>query len=306
MRSTTLSSWPISSDHEPLGRVTGETAVPAPLVSVIVPSLDGRRDGNLERLLADVAGQSLRDVEVLVVTGIRPNGRARNVGAAGARGSYLVFVDDDVRLGHRDVLANLVSALEADPSLGLVGPSQLVPPGATPFQRRAARHLRRSVFPVVDRVTDTDMVTHMCLAIPAGQWRQIGGEHDDLVRGTDPDLRERVRRAGHRVAVVPHTWAYHPPPEGLRELVGSSYRGGRAAAWVRRYHPGLAYDVPEGDFAGRAAVRGRAYRIGRFVLRIPLAVARGRWLLAAADAAYAAGYASFYLARPEPTIEELA
>lgn len=283
-----------------------ENGAASPLVSVIVPSLDGCRDGNLERLLAEIAGQSLRDVEVLVVEGVRPNGRARNVGAVRARGRYLVFVDDDVRLGHRDVLANLVEALEADPRLGLVGPSQLVPPGATPFQRRAARHLRRAVFPVVDRLTETDMVTHMCLAVPTDLWREVGGEHNELVRGTDPDLRERVRRAGRRVAVAPNTWAYHPPPGGLGTLLSSAYRGGRGAAWVRRHHPELAYDVPDGPFAGHSAVRGRAYRIGRFALRFLGAVVRGRWLLAAADAAYTAGYASFLLARREPTIEELA
>lgn len=302
----TLSSWPTSSEQEPLRRTGGDAVAPAPLVSVIVPSLDGSRDGNVERLLADVDGQSLRDVEVLVVTGIRPNGRARNVGAARARGRYLVFVDDDVRLGHRKVLANLVSALGADPGLGLVGPSQLVPPLATAFERRAARHLRRSVFPVVDRLTETDMVTHACLAIPADLWRAIGGEHDELVRGTDPDLRARVRAAGRRVAVVPSTWAYHPPPSSFGAMVRSAWRGGRGAAWVRRHHPGLAYDVPEGRFAGSSRVRRVPYRVARFAVRIVGGLVTGRVLLVASDLAYAAGYVSLLLARREPPAQELA
>lgn len=301
----TSSPCPILRESDPVRLLVGPSAGP-PLVSVIVPSLDGYRGGNLVGLLEDLAHQTLDDLEALVVRGVRPNGRARNVGAARARGRYLVFIDDDVRLGHRDVLANLVAALEAEPRLGLVGPSQLPPPEATPFQRSVVRQLPRMAFPVVDRLTDTDMVTHMCLAAPAELWRRIGGEHDDLVRGTDPDLRDRVRRTRRRIAVVPDTWAYHPPPRTLGALLRSAYRGGRGAAWVRRHHPELAYDVPEGPFAGRAKVRGRGYRLVRFALRVLGASVGGRWLRAGSDLAYAAGYLSVLLARPEPTIEELA
>ncbi|WP_340148089.1 glycosyltransferase [Gaiella occulta] len=271
-----------------------------------MPSLDGERNGNLQRLLADLAGQTLTDIELLVVQGVRPNGRARNVGAVRARGRYLVFIDDDVRLGHRDVLANLVHALVDDPSLGLVGPSQLPPPDASRFQRAVARQLPRMRFPVVDRTTDTDMVTHMCLAVAAQLWRQVGGEHDDLVRGTDPDLRERVRAAGRRVAVVPDSWAYHPPPASLPSLIRSAWCGGRGAAWVRRHHPELAFDVPEGPFVGRAPVRRPAYRLARLGARLLLAALRGRFLLLVSDLAYAAGYASLRLARNEPAPEQLA
>jgi GT2 family glycosyltransferase len=273
---------------------------------VILPTLDGDRSGNLTRLLSDIAEQTLTDVEVIVVEGVRPNGRARNLGAARARGRYLVFIDDDVRLGHPGALANLVGALERNHSFGLVGPSQLVPPDATRFQRAVARQLPRTRFPVVADATETDMVTHMCLAIPADLWRAVGGEHDDLVRGTDPDLRNRVRRAGRRVLVVPGTWAYHPPPTSLGALLRSSWRGGRGAAWVRRHHPDLAFDVPDGPFTGSPPVRRGVYRLGRFGARLLTAVVRGRFLLAAADLAYAAGYISFLLARREPWTEELA
>lgn len=277
-----------------------------PLVSVIVPTLDGDRGGNVARLLADISEQTVKDVEVIVVEGVRPNGRARNVGAARARGRYLVFVDDDVRLGHRGLLANLVGALERNRTFGLVGPSQLVPPDATRFQRAVARQLPRTRFSVVADPVETDMVTHMCLAIPADLWRELGGEHDELVRGTDPDLRNRVRQAGKRVVVVPGTWAYHPPPASLGALLRSAWRGGRGAAWVRRHHPDRAFDVPEGPFAGRVPVRRGFRRIARFAARLAGAALRGRFLLLAADLAYAAGYVSFLLARREPRPEELA
>lgn len=301
------SSWPTSPEADGSVRIAaGPPADRPPLVSVIIPSLDGERGGNLASLLSDLDGQTLTEKEVLVVRGVRPNGRARSVGAARARGRYLVFVDDDVRLGHAGVLADLVDALEGDATLGLVGPSQLPPPLATPFQLAVAGQLPRMRFPVVDRLVETDMVTHMCLAIPADLWRDIGGEHHDLVRGTDPDLRDRVRRVGRKVAVVPMTWAYHPPPASLGALLRSSWRGGRGAAWVRRHHPDLAFDVPEGAFAGPASVRGRVFRLGRFGSRLVGSLLKGRFLLVLADLAYAAGYASFLLAPREPALEELA
>lgn len=300
------SSSRTSPERSAVNRLRGDALGPAPLVSVIVPTLDGDRGGNLALLLGDISRQSLTDLEVLLVRGVRPNGRARNVGAAAARGRYLVFADDDVRLGHERVLETLIGSLEDDPTLGLVAPSQLVPPDASRFQRMAARQLPRMSFPIVDRLTDTDMVTHMCLAICSDVWHAIGGEHDDLVRGTDPDLRNRVRQAGLRVVVAPDTYAYHPPPASFRTLASAAWRGGRGAAWVRRHHPDLAYDVPDGPFLGVQPVRGVPYRITRFAVRVAGSLVRGRLLLLASDLAYVVGYLSLRRAAREPTVEELA
>jgi len=108
------------------------------------------------------------------------------------------------------------------------------------------------------------------------------------------------------VAVVPGTWAYHPPPASLGALLRSAWRGGRGAAWVRRHHPDLAFDVPDGDFAGPAPVRGRTFRLGCLGGRLVGSLMKGRFLLVLADLAYATGYASFLLSPREPTLEELA
>src|SRR6266702_797818 len=106
-------------------------------VSVIIPSGDSSRSRNLEWLAADLQMQSLPHDEVEVVCGVSPNGRARNVGVERTSGDILVFLDDDVRLGTPDVLGSFVKYLASDPSLGLVGSSQLLPPHSTPFRRRS-------------------------------------------------------------------------------------------------------------------------------------------------------------------------
>jgi hypothetical protein len=108
------------------------------------------------------------------------------------------------------------------------------------------------------------------------------------------------------VAVAPRTWAFHPPPASIQALVRRAWRGGRGSAWVRRYHPDLAFDTPDGPFRGRAPVRGPAYRAGRLAARLVRSVVAGRYLAVVSDLAYAAGYLSFLLARREPTVEELA
>jgi len=261
-----------------------------PRISVIVPSLDGYRRGNVPLLLSDLAGQAEQDFEVLVVIGVRPNGRARNVGAGEARGRYLVFIDDDVRLGDEHVLENLVRPFEERSGLGLTGASQLLPSTASAFEVRAAHELPRSRFPVQEGLVDTDQVSHLCLAMPRELYRQLGGENEEIPSGTDPDLRDRVRRAGLRVAVVPRTWAYHPGPRSLRELLGISYRKARDSRWVARHLPGLALDLSVGVGGKALGRRSTAWRGARLAGQVLWGLLEVRLLFVAARLAWAGGW----------------
>src|ERR1051325_11864129 len=76
-------------------------------IALIIPSLDG----DVEPLLASVRRQTLQPSEIEVVRGVRPNGRARNPGAARTTAPLLVFVDDDAVLGDEHVVAKLVAPL---------------------------------------------------------------------------------------------------------------------------------------------------------------------------------------------------
>ncbi len=259
---------------------------------MVIPSLDGSRGGNVERLRAQVR-ESLGDgAAVEVVIGVRPNGRARNVGAARTRGEILIFVDDDVTFGGPEVLPALVRTLEENPDVGLCGPSQLLPPGSSWWQRRAAREIPRNLSPVVDRLTDSDMVTHMCLAIRRDLWDRIGGEHPDLERGTDPDLRYRVRAAGKRVVMVPGVWAYHPMPPTIGALLRIAWRNGIGAARTYRRFPGLIYDAPPHGERGTVRNVGLPRRVLRGCGRLLLAAVTLRPFLLVFQALYMAGYAA--------------
>ncbi len=261
----------------------------APQISVVIPSLDGVRGGNVSRLLQQLEEQTVQDFEVIVSIGYKPNGHARNQGVRAASGEYLVCIDDDVTLGHERVLEQLLCPFKSLPEIGMTGPSQLLPPDSSPFQRRAAKETTRAECPVVQEITDSDFVSHMCLCIPTALYKDIGWESDTLVRGTDPDLRRRLREAGYRVVVVPDCWAYHPMPDTWGQLLRMSWRNGAGSAWVQKHHPEICIDTPD-DHGAQAHLRPPAFRAARFAFRLMLRVVKLQYIGISVDAVYALAY----------------
>jgi hypothetical protein len=263
----------------------------SPKISVIIPSLDGMRDGNVDRLLRELENQTEQDFEVILAVDFKPNGLARNQGVREARGRYLVLMDDDASLGHRRVLEQLVRAFEIHPKIGITGPAQLIPADSTPFQRRAARQLSRAVSPIVDELTDSDFVTHMCLCMPTLLYKDVGWESETLVRGTDPDLRRRVRAAGYRIVVVPDCWAYHPLPRTWPALLQMAWRNGAGSAWVHKRCPEMCIDTPDGHGSDLPSQRRASARAVRFAGRLCQRLLRVQYIGLSAQIAYACGYA---------------
>jgi GT2 family glycosyltransferase len=198
--------------------------MPEPRVALIIPSLHGSAPG----LEEDARKQTRVPDEVIVVNGVRPNGRARNEGARRTTAEILVFVDDDARFGHAGVIENLVRPLIRDSTVGVTGSSKLVPPDAPAFQRAVARQVPRIEHPVVREPLETNPpldghgyceITTTCAALRRKVWDEAGGFDEKLFRGVDTDFFTRVRRLGVRFILVPDTWVWHPAPGSLRELV---------------------------------------------------------------------------------------
>ncbi|HET7263266.1 MAG TPA: glycosyltransferase [bacterium] len=269
-------------------------------VAVIIPSHDGVRDGNLRRLLDDIARQTRQPAEVHVITGVSPSGRARNAGARRASADVLLFLDDDVRLGHDRVIGTMTAML-ADPGIGIAGASQLLAPDASRFERAAGRQIPRSMSAVVEQPTDSDFVTTACCAIRRETFRRLGGFNEEIPRGVDPEFRARVRAAGLRIAVAANTWYYHPMPATLGSLCRTFFRNGQLSAEAVRRMPGAALENPDGHVAQFVARRSAAYRAGRQAARFVAALVTFRWIGLAAQTSYAAGYLSHRVGlRPAP------
>jgi len=235
-------------------------------VTVIIPSWDGSRDGNVEKLKEQLNSQILKPNEIIVVVGVSPNGKARNEGVARAKenADFFVFIDDDVTLGNDAVLANLIKPFAKNQKVGMTGPAQLIPEDSRWWQRAAARQIPRSLFPVQDKLVDSDMVSHMCLCIPAQLFKDVGQENPDIIAGTDPDLRYRVRQTGYRVCVVPDCWAYHPMPPRFLKLLRMAYVKGKNSAIVRKKYPELVFELDTGHRQEFTATKPLPFRTIRF------------------------------------------
>lgn len=277
-----------------------DTPSGAPRVSIVIPSRDGYRNGFVPRLLESIDAQTFRDFEVHIVKGVFPQGRAINQGADETAGPILVVLDDDSRLADETVLQRLVDAIDSDPRIGFAGASIVVPPEASAFQQRASRQFPRFNTPVVDEITDSDLACHGCVAMPRAVFEAIGRERDDIIRGLDPDLRVRMRKAGYRVVLVPHARIYHPLPEGWRNLLRVFFRNGYGSAYSQRFQPDSVYDtheaLHESGFRPRTSL---PYRVLRFPFRLVRAAFTGQSMRLAAYTAYAMGYGYGWFAARE-------
>jgi len=259
-------------------------------VSVIIPSLDGQRDGNVARLISGLKNQTYKNLEIIVVEGVRPNGKARNAGAVRAKGEILISIDDDVTIGHNEVIENLVKHLESDENLGLIGISKLVPEDSNWFQRRCAKEIPRSTSPIYDELTEGDLVDHTCIAIPRDIYFKVGMENENLIRGTDPDLRHRIRQAGYKVAVIPNSWGYHPMPKTLYKLLKTFFKNGMGSCWVQRCFPALAYNDSDTHTSSFQAQTGLSHRIVYSALQLLLLVYKGNIIYLLARISYGFGF----------------
>ncbi|MFN0057060.1 MAG: hypothetical protein ACKVX7_01260 [Planctomycetota bacterium] len=279
-------------DTEPrIERIGYGDAARPPLMSVIVPTLDGERRGLLAQLIRALGDQSLPSFELLLVIGDRRQGRAINRAVQVARAPQIATMDDDTVIGTPWLLEILHGVLERHAEVGMVGASTVVPPGASWLQRVASRQIPRRLFPVVETLTDSDMVQHPCLAMRRCDFLRIGGEDEELIRGLDPLLRHKVRQAGQRVVIAPHCYVCHPLPDSFVALLRMYFRNGRGSAFAQRRYPERIFNLTDGfggnDFPARVSF---TTRVLRFPLRLARAFVRGQWIRLATDLAYAAGH----------------
>jgi glycosyltransferase involved in cell wall biosynthesis len=279
----------------PSGRtVEAARRVPAPRVTVIIPTADGDRGGRFHALLAQLETQTFQDFELVTVTGDIRQGRAINTGAALAQGEYLLTLDDDSALGGPDLLARLVAAMDADPAVGMAGGLNRAPPDAPFLARRVMREVPRRQAPLVDTVTDSDLAEHGCLMMRKDAFLKAGGEHELIPRGLDPYLRREFRSLGYRVVVVPGAVYHHLPPARLVPLLRQFHRNGTQAAYAQVFYKEWLFETPGAHVSAFPARRPLSYRILRHAVNMASRLARGHVVYAAVYSAYALGFVTGY------------
>ena len=267
-----------------------------PLVSVVIPHFSSTRSENLFGLLHDLKQQSVKEMEILIVKGISPQGKAINQGVRLAKGEILVIIDDDSRLGHARVLENLIAVIRQDPTVGMVGASIVPSERENGFQRLAAKQFPRFGMPVMKEVTESDLPGHPCVAFPKEVFIKAGMEREDILRGLDPDLRVRIRKAGYRVVLAPETWAHHPLPPTLPRFIRTFLRNGYGSAYLQVMHPEINYDTDEAVDSGNfVAKHSFFYRALRYPGRLLKSLLSFQWLRLLGYTVYIVGYLGGYL-----------
>lgn len=265
-------------------------------VSVVIPFFYAEREQNLEGLLSDLRKQTFVDMEIIIVSGVSPQGKAINQGVRVSQGEILVTIDDDSRLGHPEVIENLVRTIRENSNIGMAGASVVIPENANGFQREASKQFPRFNMAVVKEVTDSDLPGHPCAALPKDVFIQIGMERENILRGLDPDLRVRIRQAGYRIVLVPDTWINHPLPDSFFKFMRVFFRNGYGSAYTQRVHPEINYDTDESTSAECfVPKRPFLYRLVRFPLRLAKSLLTLQWIRFLGYMVYIVGYAQAYI-----------
>jgi GT2 family glycosyltransferase len=269
--------------------------MPTIKVSVVIPTHN--RHEKLKGLIAELRRQDLApsDYEIIIVddgsqppvvldqspggpdcTLIRLGGgersAARNAGVAAAKGSLVVFLDDDMSVGE-SLLSTYVRADQAQPGSILVGESVL--PGdvlATPFGQFRARRLE-----YVDRTAPPP--PNFCaagnMAISAEVFRALNGFDRAISSGEDQDLALRHSARGGRIAFLPEARAIHRDNAvDIRSYFRRAEWGAERYVALSRRYPNWADSIERervnGYFAwGRDSVKSGLRKAGKRLLGLP-------------------------------------
>ena len=270
-----------------------------PEVSIIIPTLDADRGGYFPKLLGQIDSQNFSRFEIIVVRGDPRQGRAINIGAAVAKGKYLVTLDDDTSLPDPETFDKLVAVMEVYPEIGMAGGNNVIPADASQFVRRVMREIPRRSWEPVHKITDSDLAEHPCLIMRTEEFQAVGGENELSPRGLDPYLREELRKLEKRVVVIPGVVYHHLPPSNLWELLRQFYRNGQQAAYTNRNYPKWVIETPaeHGSFRAHIAL---PLRLLRFPMHLLYACISGKFIWFLSEAAYALGFASDILSPRNP------
>jgi len=266
-----------------------------PILSVIIPTLDAFRDGYFPTLIEQLKDQTFQNFETIIVKGDPRQGRAINTGADLARGRYILTLDDDTRIGHRDLFGVLVKTLDEYPDIGMAGVPNLIPEDAGYFIRKAMEQIPRRSSPMVESITESDMAEHPCLIMRKSVFYSVGGENELMPRGLDPYLRHKFRKAGYKVVVVPGVWIHHLPPNRLKSLIKQFFRNGKASAYCYKFYPQWVYDLTTSHENPARERIEMSIRIKRQIINLIQAFFELRFIYLVAQISYLIGFVSGYL-----------
>lgn len=209
----------------------------------VVVVADGCTDGTLAML----AARTDLHLRVLELPGDGP-AAARNAGAAAARGSLLIFLDDDVIPGKGFVGAH-IAAHRRCPDAMVIGPYPPAPHTTPDLFRLRQRHWWTAHFEEMarpgHRMRYTDVLTGN-LSVPAALWARLGGLDPAYHAHEDYELGLRAIRAGVPLVFAADARALHFEHETMtvERSFRRAFEEGRADVMLAKRSPEVRRDLP--------------------------------------------------------------
>ena len=235
--------------------------------SIIVPVFN--RPDEVRELLGSLAGQTLKDFEVIIVedgsktpckdvcdefAGIldlhyyyKDNsgpGQSRNYGAERAQGEWLIVLDSDVVLPEGYLAAvneALTSRLSSRPSCDAWGGPDSAHPDFTPVQKAISYSMTSFFTTGGIRGGKTKMDKFFPRSYNMGVrrevWNELGG-FSKMRFGEDIDFSYRIVEAGHKTALIPEAWVWHKRRTDFRKFFRQVFNSGIARINLTKRHPG--------------------------------------------------------------------
>ena len=184
--------------------------------------------------------------------------RGNNLGLQEARGDYLLLLNPDTVIVD-DALAVLVSYLQANPDVGVVGPQLLNLDGSVQSSRRrfptaatgffestwleglAPGILRRYyALDLPDAATaDVDWLTGACIMVPRSTYEAVGGMDEGyFMYSEELDWCRRIKESGRRVVYYPAAQVIHHVGKSSEQAVTARHINFNQAKlrYFRKYH----------------------------------------------------------------------
>lgn len=194
--------------------------------------------GLLERLKADsYFWHQFHGIPMKFVFGGRNRGfsGANNLGAAVARGKYLLMLNSDVFPEENGWMTRMVNVLEKQPQCGIVGVRLLYPTGA--IQHLGMEFRYSGQYDVwlnehdgiglpppegLPEVMSMKAVTGACFMISTDDYRTIGGFDEGYLIGDfeDSDICLKVRKLGKDIQCITNTNLVHLERQSLKFISG--------------------------------------------------------------------------------------
>ncbi|MEN2975131.1 MAG: glycosyltransferase family 2 protein [Candidatus Caldarchaeales archaeon] len=181
-------------------------------------------DNSLTNEIYNEIVDKFKDKNIIIIRKSKPMlvSESRNIGIISSRGKYILLIDDD-NIISRNMIKNLVSVMESDPSIGVTAPAMyyLKNPNriwCISVRRNMYTSITRFITEVGKKVSNDQLIPSddfpNCFMIRRSVLEEVGlFDQDDFpMHYEEADLCARIRRNGYKIVCVLTAKVWHDVP----------------------------------------------------------------------------------------------